>query len=141
MPLQCGHDRIPTGCRVRTGEKGGRRQRGDIHVQKRTGRDNTRKTALPRCYYEKINFQPVRFPTFEKYCDVSHFLLRSQLSHDSAYETAGHSFCDSVRANRTFVVILFSSTFLEVLKVIYINCLGIKHVYIHSEKIIRLTKT
>ena len=41
------------------GKEDGRKQRGR-HVRERKGRDNTRKTALPRCYYEKINFLPER---------------------------------------------------------------------------------
>lgn len=36
-------------------KESGRRQRGG-HVRERKGRDNGRKTALPRSYYEKINF-------------------------------------------------------------------------------------
>lgn len=72
------------------GEKEERRQRG-IHVRERTGRDNTRKTALPRCYYEKINFQPERLATSEKYRDVSHFQWHSAKPH-STYETTQRPF-------------------------------------------------
>lgn len=107
-----------------------RKEEGRGHVRERTERDNPRKTTLPRCYYEEINFQPecpclspsLSLHLCRIYRNISHLRWHSAESH-STYETARHLFCWCKREKSKKGLSIFSHNMIS-----YLQCRMYEHI-------------